>query len=63
MQVQALSQEDPLEESMETHSSILAQRVPWTEKPGQLQSTASQGAGQNRTDLAQHIGQWKEKQK
>ena len=29
-----LGQEDPLEEEMETHSSILAWRIPWTEEPG-----------------------------
>ena len=32
-------QEDPLEEGMATHSSILAWRIPWTEEPGGLQST------------------------
>ena len=37
-QVQFLSQEDPLEERMTTHSSIVAWRIPWTEKPGGLQS-------------------------
>ena len=31
-------QEDPLEKEMETHSSILAWKIPWTEEPGQLQS-------------------------
>ena len=31
--------EDPLEEEMATHSSILASRIPWTEEPGGLQST------------------------
>ena len=31
MQVQSLGQEDPLEESMATHSSILTRRIPWTE--------------------------------
>ena len=31
--------EDPLEKGMATHSSILAWRIPWTEKPGGLQST------------------------
>ena len=36
-QVQALGWEDPLEESMVTHSSILAWRIPRTEKPGGLQ--------------------------
>ena len=38
-QVQSLGQEDPLEEEMESHSSILAWRIPWTEEPGGLQST------------------------
>ena len=37
-QVQSLGEEDPLEEGMVTHSSILAWRIPWTEKPGRLQS-------------------------
>ena len=40
--VQSLGQEDPLEEEMTTHSSILAWRIPWTEKPGGLQSMGSQ---------------------
>ena len=43
MQVQSLGQEDPLEEEMATHSSILAWRIPWTEEPGRLQSTGLQG--------------------
>ena len=37
-EVRSLGQEDPLEESMATHSSILAWRLPWTEEPGGLQS-------------------------
>ena len=36
--VQSLCWEDPLEEGMATYSSILAWRIPWTEKPGGLQS-------------------------
>ena len=36
---------DPLEESVATHSSILAHRIPWTEEPGGLQSLGSQRAG------------------
>ena len=36
--VQSLGQEDPLEEGMATHSSILAWRIPWTEEPGGLHS-------------------------
>ena len=41
-QVQFLGQEDPLEEEMATHSSILAWRIPCTEEPGGLQSMVSQ---------------------
>ena len=40
--VQSLGQEDPLEEGMATHTSILAQRIPWTEEPSYLQSMGSQ---------------------
>ena len=43
--VQSLGQEDPLEKEMATHPSILAWRIPWTEKPGGLQSTGSQRVG------------------
>ena len=35
-QVQSLGLEDPLEKGIETHSSILAWRIPWTEEPGKL---------------------------
>ena len=42
MWVQSLGQEDPLEKEMATHSSILARKIPWTEKPGRLQSIALQ---------------------
>ena len=38
MGAQSLAWEDPLEEGMATHSSILAWRIPWTEEPGGLQS-------------------------
>ena len=41
-QVQSLGGEDPLEEEMATHSSILARRIPWTEEPGGLQAMGSQ---------------------
>ena len=40
-QVQSVGQEDPLDEEMATHSSILA-LIPWTEEPGRLQSMGSQ---------------------
>ena len=41
-QVRSLGREDPLEEEMATHSSILAWRIPWREEPGGLQSMGSQ---------------------
>ena len=40
--VPSLGWEDPLEEKMAIHSSILAWRIPWTEEPGGLQSMGSQ---------------------
>ena len=40
--VQSLGQEDPLEEEMATHSSILAWEIPWTEKPGGVQTVGLQ---------------------
>ena len=46
--VQSLDQEDPLEKEMATHSSTLAWKIPWTEKPGRLQSMGSQRVGHNR---------------
>ena len=46
-QVRFLGWEDPLEKEMATHSSILAWRIPWTEKPGGLQSMGSQRVGHN----------------
>ena len=45
--VWSLGWEDPLEEETDTHSSILAQRIPWTEEPGELQSVGSQWVGHN----------------
>ena len=44
-QVQSPGWEDPLEEGMETHFSILAWRIPWTEEPDRLQSMGSQRVG------------------
>ncbi|KAM7244548.1 hypothetical protein CapIbe_005156, partial [Capra ibex] len=41
-QVRLLGQEDPLDEEIVTHSSILAWKIPWTEDPGGLQSMRSQ---------------------
>ena len=51
MCVQSLSWEDLLEEEIATHSSILAWRIPWTEKPDGLQSMASQ---ERETQLSTH---------
>ena len=42
IRVRSPGREDPLEKGMATHSSILAQRIPWTEEPGWLQSMRSQ---------------------
>ena len=41
-QVRSLGREDPLEEEMATHLSILAWEIPWTEEPGRLQSMGLQ---------------------
>ena len=49
MPVQSLGQEDSLEEEMATHSSILAWKIPGTEKPGGLQSSRLQ---KSRTPLS-----------
>ena len=43
--IPSLGWEDPLEEGMATHSSILAWRILWTEEPGGLQSMGSQKVG------------------
>jgi len=45
--VRSLGREDPLEEGMATHCSILAWRIPWTEDPGRLQSIGLQKIGQD----------------
>ena len=45
MWVGSLGQEDPLEEAMATHSSILTWRIPGTEEPDGLQSMGSRRAG------------------
>ena len=44
-QVRSLGGEDPLEEGIAAHSSILAWRIPWTEEPGGLRSMGSQRVG------------------
>ena len=45
--VRSLGWEDPLEKGTDTHSSILASRIPWTEEPCGLQSIGSQRVGHN----------------
>ena len=52
--VRSLEWEDPLEEHMATHFSILAWRISRTEKPGRLQSIGLQRVGHNWSNLAQH---------
>ena len=56
--VRSLGQEDPLEEEMATHSSILAWKTAWTEKPDGLQSMGSQ----SQTQLSTHARTEKAKQ-
>ena len=46
--VQTLSQEDPLEKEMTTHSSILAWEIPWTEEPGGLHTVHGVAKSQTR---------------
>ena len=48
--VRSLGWEDPLEKEMETHSSILAWRIPWTEELGGLQST-----GRKELDMTERL--------
>ena len=52
MQVQSLGQEDPLEKSMATHSSILAWRIPWTKEPGPLKDGPQSMKSQSQTWLS-----------
>ena len=54
MWVQSLGGEDPLEEGMTTHSSILALEIPWTEKPGGMQSSGLQRVGHDRSSISMH---------
>ena len=46
-QVRSLDREDPLQKEMATHSGTLAWKIPWTEKPGRLQSMGLQRVGHN----------------
>ena len=45
IRVRSLGQEDPLEKEMATHSSTLAWKIPWMEKPDKLQSVGLQRVG------------------
>ena len=51
-QVWSLCWDDPLEQEMATHSSILVWKIPWTEDPAGLQSTGSKRVGHDWSDLA-----------
>ena len=53
--VGSLGWEDPLEEEMATHSSILAWKIPWTEEPGGLQSMGSQRVRHNLATKQQQL--------
>ena len=53
--VSFLGQEDPLEEGMATHSSILVWRIPRTEKPGRLQSMGLHRAGHDWRDFTHRL--------
>ena len=50
--VLSLCGEDPLEEGIVSHSSVLVWRTSWTEEPGRLQSIELQRIGDDRSDLA-----------
>ena len=56
--VPSLGWEDPLEEEMATHSSILVWEIPWTEEPGGLQSMGSQKVGHNLVTEHKHIQEY-----
>ena len=56
MWVQSLGWEDPLEEEMATHSSLLAWKIPWTEEPGGLQPMGGiQFTGRKESDMAEQL--------
>ena len=55
MQVLSMGWEDPLEQEMTTHSRILAWKIPWTEKPGGLQSMVLQRV-EHCTELSREPG-------
>ena len=51
MQIQSLGQGNPLEKEMATHSSILAQRIPWKDEPGRI-TEESMGLQKSQTQLS-----------
>ena len=51
MCAQSVGQEDPLEKEVETHSSVLAEKTLWTEKPGGLQFKVSQRVRHNKARI------------
>ena len=51
-EVRSLGWEDPLQEGMATHSSVLVWRTPWREEPGRLQSIGSQES--DTTEVTEH---------
>ena len=53
--IQSLCREDPQEEGMAIHSTILAWRIPWTEKSGRLQSMGSQRVWVTNTHIEKFI--------
>ena len=55
MQVRSLHLENPLEEDMAPHSSILSLKIPWTEEPGRLQSMGSQKSQTRLKQLSMHM--------
>ena len=57
MQVRSLGLEDPLEQEKATHSSILAWKIPWTERPGDLESVELQSQAWLRTH-ADYFTSW-----
>ena len=54
-QVQSLGQENPLEEEMATHSSILVEKIPWTEETGGLQSIGLKRVTYTQTCSSEHF--------
>ena len=56
--VRSLGWEDPLEKEKATHSSVLAWRIPWTEKPGGLQSIGLETVGHDKSNLAHMYTTW-----